>query len=164
MQASHERYEQVLGEALSSAAELSRASDDAKARAAVFDDTVTNLVKAKMEHAQADVAMRAMRDEVDGLRAGQEAASEGGLAPAGGLMSPVANAASVATSVATPTESSYSKAMSKCDLACPCLCPLASATLSPHLFAFCGEAPRLLPDSTGISAGHPHWRRVPFRG
>lgn len=50
-------------------AELERIREDAEARAQVFDDTVANLVRAKMAHATADVTLRAMRDQIEQLSA-----------------------------------------------------------------------------------------------
>jgi hypothetical protein len=74
VQASHERYEQLLAQTLYSNAALSKAVEDAGARDSVFDETVKNLVKAKMQHAVADASVRNLRDEVETLRA----ASTGG--------------------------------------------------------------------------------------
>ena len=49
--------------------ELEKIREDAAARAQVFDDTVANLVRAKMAHATADVTLRAMRDQIEALSA-----------------------------------------------------------------------------------------------
>eukprot|EP00892_Ulva_mutabilis_P008758 jgi/Ulvmu1/6254/UM028_0112.1 len=43
--------------------------EDAAACARVFDETVENLVAAKMAHATADAALHAMRDQVEALSA-----------------------------------------------------------------------------------------------
>lgn len=86
MQASHERYEWALVQALQQNAALEQACDDAAARESMFDETVANLVRAKMEHAQADAAMRQMQDDVDALGGGggaQVAAAAPPLSPAG---------------------------------------------------------------------------------
>jgi hypothetical protein len=50
-------------------AELEKIRDDAETSAQVFDDTVANLVRAKMAHATADVTLRAMRDQIEYLSA-----------------------------------------------------------------------------------------------
>lgn len=50
-------------------AELEKIREDAQARAQVFDETVDNLVQAKMAHATADVTLRAMRDQIEQLSA-----------------------------------------------------------------------------------------------
>jgi hypothetical protein len=75
VQGSHERYEVALAKTLEDLAVVEQAYEDASAREVVFDETVANLVRAKMEHAQADATMRQMRDEMESLNA---ATSPGG--------------------------------------------------------------------------------------
>ena len=79
MQASHERYEWALVQALQQKGALEQACEDAAAREAMFDETVANLVRAKMEHAQADAAMRQMQDDV------ADAGGGGGVVGGGGV-------------------------------------------------------------------------------
>jgi hypothetical protein len=85
VQGSHERYEVSLAKSLEDLAVLEQAYEDASAREIVFDETVATLVRAKMEHAQADAAMRQMRDEMESLSAANspEDLREG---PAGALV------------------------------------------------------------------------------
>lgn len=51
------------------AARMQAQCEDAVACTRVFDETVANLVEAKMAHATADAALRAMRDQVEALSA-----------------------------------------------------------------------------------------------
>jgi hypothetical protein len=76
-----------LAKSLEDLAVLEQAYEDASAREIVFDETVATLVRAKMEHAQADAAMRQMRDEMESLSAANSPEdSREGPAGAGALV------------------------------------------------------------------------------
>lgn len=91
-------------------AELEKVKEDAEARAQVFDDTVANLVRAKMAHATADVTLRAMRDQIEALSA--QVPLENGV----GTNSPNwrSRASAQATRLRLVAEPSVSAAVHKC--------------------------------------------------
>lgn len=115
-------------------AELEKIREDAEARADVFDDTVNNLVRAKMAHATADVTLRAMRDQIEALSA--QVPLENGV----GTNSP--NWRSRATAQAarwrTVAEPSVAAAVHKC--AAQCLAFVKCTTVSALNFVLVGHS------------------------
>ena len=69
VQVSEQGHQRLHREAARHAAHMQAQCEEAAACARVFDETVANLVDAKMAHATADAALRAMRDQVEALSA-----------------------------------------------------------------------------------------------
>lgn len=69
MQESNRELEKLHAAAVQHADRMQAQCEDAAACSGVFDETVANLVEAKMAHATADAALRAMRDQVEALSA-----------------------------------------------------------------------------------------------
>lgn len=69
MQVSSQEHMRLHSAAAQHAASMQAQCEDAVSCARVFDETVANLVAAKMAHASADAALRAMRDQVEALSA-----------------------------------------------------------------------------------------------
>lgn len=69
MQVSNRELSRLHCEAVQRAARMHAQCEDAAVCTRVFDETVANLVEAKMAHATADAALRAMRDQVEALSA-----------------------------------------------------------------------------------------------